>query len=85
MSYKLDLYDYDDRYITSMFPYDLDAIPFIFEHYHKAKDLLYGELTQIDKHTGKRLSIGLVGSDGNMLTRHQIKVLQLKLLMDINY
>lgn len=84
MNYKLDLYDYDDKYVTSMFPYDLDAIPFIFEHYpDKAKDLLYGELSQIDRHTGKRLSIGLVGSDGNMLTRHQIKVLQLKLLMDI--
>lgn len=85
MSYKLDLYDYDDKYVTSMFPYDLDAIPFIFEHYpHRAKDLLYGELSQIDRHTGKRLSIGLVGSDGNLLTRQQVKVLQLKRLMDIN-
>lgn len=88
MNYKLDLYDYDDKYVTSMFPYDLEAISFIFEHYlhhylHRAKDILYGELTQIDRHTGKRLSIGLVGSDGNMLTRHQVKVLQLKLLMDI--
>lgn len=84
MSYKLDLYDYEDKYVTSMFPYDLDAIHFIFEHYpHKPKELLYGELGQIDKHTGKRLSIGLVGSDGNLLTRHQVKVLQLKRLMDI--
>ena len=84
MSYKLDLYDYEDKYVTSMFPYQLDVIPFIFKHYpHKPKDLLYGELSQIDRHTGKRLSIGLVASDGNMLTRHQVKVLQLKRLMDI--
>lgn len=85
MSYKLDLYDYEDKYVTSMYPYDLSSIIFIFEHYpRRAKDLLYGELSQIDKHTGKRLSIGLVGSDGNMLTRQQVKVLQLKRLMDIN-
>ena len=84
MSYKLDLYEYEDKYVTSMFPYDLDAIHFRFEHDpHKPKELLYGELSQIDKHTGKRLSIGLVGSDGNLLTRHQVKVLQLKRLMDI--
>lgn len=84
MSYKLNLFDYNDKYVTSMFPYDLSSIPLIFEHYpHRAKDLLYGELSQIDRHTGKRLSIGLVGSDGNMLTRHQVKVLQLKRLMDI--
>ena len=85
MSYKLDLFDYEDRYVTSMFPYQLNVIPYIFEHYpNRAKDLLYGELSQIDRHTGKRLSIGLVGSDGNMLTRQQVKVLQLKRLMDIN-
>ena len=85
MTYKLDLYDYEDKYVTSMFPYTLDAIPIIFEiHHQRAKDLLYGELTQIDKHTGERISIGLVGSDGNMLTRQQVKVLQLKRLMDIN-
>lgn len=85
MNYRLDLFDYNDKYVTSMFPYDLGAIPFIFEHYpNRAKDLLYGELSQIDRHTGKRLSIGLVASDGNMLTRQQVKVLQLKRLMDIN-
>ena len=85
MSYRLDLYDYEDKYVTTMFPYDLSAIPFIFEHYpNRAKDLLYGELSQIDRHTGKRLSIGLVGYEGTMLTRQQVKVLQLKRLMDIN-
>lgn len=85
MNYRLDLFDYNDKYVTSMFPYDLSAIPFIFEHYpNRAKDLLYGELSQIDRHTGERLSIGLVASDGNMLTRQQVKVLQLKRLMDIN-
>ena len=85
MTYKLDLYDYEDKYVTSMFPYTLDAIPYIFKFYpDRSKDLLYGELSQIDKHTGERLSIGLVGSDGNMLTRQQVKVLQLKRLMDIN-
>ena len=85
MSYKLDLYNYEDKYITSMYPYDLKVIPFIFKHYpHKAKDLLYGEISQTDRHTGERLSIGLVGSDGKMLTRQQGKVLQLKRLMDIN-
>lgn len=85
MSYRLDLYDYDDKYVTTMFPYDLEAIRFIFEHYpFRGSELLYGELSQIDRHTAKRLSIGLVGSDGNMLTRQQVKVLQLKRLMDIN-
>ena len=85
MSYRLDLYDYEDKYVTSMFPYTLDAIPYIFKFYpDRSKDLLYGELSQIDRHTAKRLSIGLVGSDGNMLTRQQVKVLQLKRLMDIN-
>ena len=85
MSYKLDLYDYDDKYVTSMFPYSLEAIPYVFKFYpDRSKDLLYGQLSQIDRHTGKSLSIGLVGSDGNMLTRQQVKVLQLKRLMDIN-
>ena len=85
MSYRLDLYDYEDKYVTTMFPYDLKAIPYVFKYYpDRSKDLLYGELSQIDKHTGERISIGLVGSDANMLTRQQVKVLQLKRLMDIN-
>lgn len=84
MSYKLDLYDYEDKYVTSMFPYDLKAIPYVFKYYpDRSKDLLYGELSQIDRRTAKRLSIGLVGSDGKMLTRHQIKVMQLEHLMQL--
>lgn len=84
MNYKLDLYDYEDKYITSMFPYDLESIRYIFEHYpNKQIKLLYGELSQINKYSGKRDIIGLVGADGKMLTRHQVKIIQLEHLMQL--
>ena len=49
MSYKLDLYDYDDKYVTSMFPYSLEAIPYVFKYYpDRSKDLFEKVLHKVD-------------------------------------